>query len=321
MSRFLAVVATLLLVACGTGAPTAPATATGSGSFPVSITHAFDTTTIPAPPTRIVALSYEEDALALVGVRVVGRAGNLYGAAGQPYPWQVGRVELAGVDSDVVSPSGTVDLERVAALRPDLILATNRFSLPDVYPRLAAIAPTIGYRTDWGKATWQETAAVIGRAAGKEREMAAAVADLDDYIAALAREFPGLAGKTVAGAYHYERGGFAANTDPDGHSTRLLTQLGMRPDPDFVAGVADHELAAERIGLLDADFLRMSFASPQLQAALEADPLYARLPVVLDARVFVADNSGALASNNPTMLSIPWLLDRQRPVLARVAAR
>jgi iron-siderophore transport system substrate-binding protein len=62
-------------------------------------------------------------------------------------------------------PDG-LDLEKVAALAPDLILATNYYGLPNVYEGLSAIAPTVGYRTGWGEATWQDTARVIGRAVG-----------------------------------------------------------------------------------------------------------------------------------------------------------
>jgi hypothetical protein len=40
--------------------------------FPVTIEHALGTTTVPAPPTRIVALSFEEDVLSQVGVATVG---------------------------------------------------------------------------------------------------------------------------------------------------------------------------------------------------------------------------------------------------------
>jgi hypothetical protein len=61
----------------------------------VDVEHALGTTTIPAPPTRIVALSFEEDVLSQVGVRTVGHADNSY-APGTPYPWQEGEVDFTG---------------------------------------------------------------------------------------------------------------------------------------------------------------------------------------------------------------------------------
>jgi iron complex transport system substrate-binding protein len=140
----------------------APAEAAPAAGFPVTIEHALGTTTIPAPPTRIVALSFEEDVLSQVGVATVGRTENHY-APGSLYPWQEGAVDPGVVP--LGDPDG-LDLEKVAALAPDLILATNYYGLPNVYEGLSAIAPTAGYRAGWGEATWQDTARVIGRAVG-----------------------------------------------------------------------------------------------------------------------------------------------------------
>ena len=157
-----------LLVPAGCGAPSQePVTPDPAPGFPVTIEHALGTTTIPAPPTRIVALSFEEDVLSQVGVATVGRTDNYY-APGTLYPWQEGEVELGVIP--LGGPSG-LDLEKVASLQPDLILATNYYELETVYEGLSAFAPTIGYRTGWGEATWQETSRVIGRATGKEAEV------------------------------------------------------------------------------------------------------------------------------------------------------
>lgn len=170
----------------------------------MTITPKLGTTTIPAEPTRIVALSFEEDALSRVGISTVGHADNYY-AAGEPYPWQVGEVDLSG-SAPVIDAAGTVNFERIASLDPDLILATNFYGLDEAFPQLSQIAPTVGYETDWGKATWQDTAAVIGQAVGREAEMAQAVADVEEYLTDLAAELPGLQGKTHAGAYHHPPG-------------------------------------------------------------------------------------------------------------------
>lgn len=136
------VTALLVLAGCGAAPEAAPVVPTAPG-FPVTIEHALGTTTIPAPPARIVALSFEEDVLSQVGVRTVGHADNSY-APDTPYPWQEGEVDLTGSVA-LGGPDG-VDLERVAALEPDLILATNYASLPDLYEGLSGIAPTVGYR-------------------------------------------------------------------------------------------------------------------------------------------------------------------------------
>lgn len=202
-----------------------------------------------------------------------------------------------------------------------VILATNYANLEKVYPQLAAIAPTVAYKEKSGMATFQENAAVIGRAVGREARMARAVADVTARIDALAARLPGLRGKTFAGAYYHGPGKFAANNSPNHTAARLLSQLGMRQSPEFAATVVNRSLSPERIDVLECDFLSIGFGSPQLRTELEANPLYAGLGAVRDGRVFVGDNLSSTAGNQPTLLNIPWLLDRWTPVLEKAATR
>jgi iron complex transport system substrate-binding protein len=69
-----------LLVACGGApAPTAPAeptsapTSAGAAAFPVTIEHAFGSTTVPAAPQRVATIGFNEADFALaLGVVPVG---------------------------------------------------------------------------------------------------------------------------------------------------------------------------------------------------------------------------------------------------------
>src|SRR5688572_18842818 len=74
----LATVCSLVLTACGSGRPTSePAANPGDDRFPVTIAHAYGTTTIPAEPQRIVALGYNDIAIAdAVGAPIVGAVRN-----------------------------------------------------------------------------------------------------------------------------------------------------------------------------------------------------------------------------------------------------
>lgn len=249
----------------------------------------------------------------------VGRTDNAY-AAGRPYPWQEGRVDLRGTQA-VVDANGSVNLERIAALDPDLILATNFRPDRPMYDRLSAIAPTVAATGSIGAASWQELATQVGAAVGRPDEMAARVTGVEDFLAGLAREYPGLRGKTYAGAFHYATGQFRVNTNPDAQSARVLGSLGITLNPELAVAAVDRQLSQERLDVLDVDLLVISFASPDLKTTLEADPLYSGLAVVRDGREFVGDNNSAQAGNNPTLLTIPWLLEQQRDVLSRVAGR
>lgn len=305
------------LTACGGGASTPRSAGETAPGFPVTITHKFGTTTIPAPPKRIVALSFEEDALSLVGLATVGRTDNAF-ESGRPYPWQVGKVDLTA-STPVVDANGMVAFERIAALRPDLILATNFYGLEEAYPTLSQIAPTIGYQTGLGKSSWRDIATVIGKAVGREPEMNRAIAELDRYLTTYAERLPGLKGKTFSGGYYYAPGSIVVGTDPNGQTARLLAQLGMVMSPRLATGAFNATWSAERFGDLDSDFLVVSFARPELRAELLGNPLFANLRAVRDGRVFEGDRFTGAAGNNPTMLNIPWLREQWRPVLQRVA--
>jgi iron complex transport system substrate-binding protein len=315
--RTFGIVAALVVVA-GCAAPSAEESSPASPApgFPVTIEHALGATTVPAPPTRIVALSYEEDVLSQVGVVTVGRTEN-YHAPGSLYPWQEGEVDPRVVP--LGGPAG-LDLEKVAALQPDLILATNYYELDTVYEALSTIAPTVGYRTGWGEATWQDTARVIGRAVREEAEVEQRIREVDGFVAGLAAELPGLHGKTFSSVFYHDAGQFTVDTNPQGHTAELLGQLGMAMSPRIVAEVVNRSLGAERIGLIDADLVHLGYASDDLRAQLTASPLFQALPAVRDGRVHESDVFGATAGNNPTLLNVRWLLEQQRSVLERVAA-
>jgi iron complex transport system substrate-binding protein len=94
----------------------------------------------------------------------------------------------------------------------------------------------------------------------------------------------------------------------------------LQPDLIIVTEVVNRSLGAEQVGLIDADLVRLGYASDELRAQLTASPLFQAVPAVRDGRVFEFDVFGATAGNNPTLLNVPWQLERQRAVLERVAA-
>lgn len=310
-----------LIAGCGgTATTTEPSSppAAPTGTFPVTITHALGATTIPAAPTRVVALSYEQDLLSQVGMQVVGHNENAV-TPGAPYPWEEGKVDLAGSEV-VVDAAQNVNLEAVAALAPDLILATNLSTIEQFYPQLSQIAPTVAYTAGWNKDSWQESATTVGTALGREADVATVVAGVEQHVAGIAAELPGLAGKTYASAYYYEPGRFVVPTDPDATIVRVYGQLGLEIDPTVSSSVQNRLLSAEQSGLLDVDYLQLSSAGPDLRSQLFADPLFSSLGVVRDGRYSETDESGGVAANYPTVLNIPWSLDQQVDVLRKVAA-
>ncbi|KAA9085203.1 ABC transporter substrate-binding protein [Microbacterium radiodurans] len=182
-------IAALLLTGCAaesSAAGSATVDEPAGSASPRTIEHARGTTEVPAEPQRVVTLEpLELDTAVAVGITPVGAA-VASNVAGIP--------AYLGVEG--VEPVGTVpepDLEAIAALQPDLILGTEaRHS--KLYDQLSAIAPTvfIGTQAD----PWRENAELIGEALGREDEVAAQIAAVDDRCAEIA-EAHDVAGQTA----------------------------------------------------------------------------------------------------------------------------
>ncbi len=109
-----------------------------------AVTHALGQTTIPGQPQRIVVLNQYSllDYLLAVDIKPVGSTGDA--AADCPFGvWLCSRT--AGVE--MVGDTEEPDLERIAALKPDLILS-NPWQ-EDIYPKLGQIAPTVAVPLDY----------------------------------------------------------------------------------------------------------------------------------------------------------------------------
>ncbi|WP_405374428.1 MULTISPECIES: ABC transporter substrate-binding protein [unclassified Microbacterium] len=183
---FIASAAAVTLLAGCTSAPTTEATPAAGEAATHEVTHARGATDVPDAPQRVVTLEpLELDTAVAVGITPVGAA-VASNVAGVP--------AYLGVDD--VAPVGTVlepDLEAIAALKPDLILGTEaRHS--ELYEQLSAIAPTVFIATQADP--WRDNAALIGEALGREDEVEALLAAVDDRCEALAAEYD-VAGETV----------------------------------------------------------------------------------------------------------------------------
>ncbi|QLD11133.1 ABC transporter substrate-binding protein [Microbacterium oleivorans] len=178
-------VAVLVVAGCA-AEPTSADAAPQASAAPRSVEHARGSTEIPDDPQRIVTLEpLELDTAVAVGITPVGAA-VASNVAGIP----------AYLDAEGVAPVGTVpepDLEAIAALRPDLILGTEaRHS--KLYEQLSAIAPTVFIASQADP--WRENAELIGEALGRQDEVAAKIASVDDRCAEIAAEYD-LAGQTA----------------------------------------------------------------------------------------------------------------------------
>ncbi|WP_417710887.1 ABC transporter substrate-binding protein [Roseibium aggregatum] len=141
------------------------------------ITDSMGTVTVPDAPKRIVVLTNEgTEALLELGVTPVGAANSWQGD-----PWW-DHISDAMEGAEPVGMESAINLELVAALEPDLILA-NKQRHEEIYPQLTAIAPTVMSRELRGD--WKINFRLYAEALGKEQEADAAIADYDASVAEL----------------------------------------------------------------------------------------------------------------------------------------
>ncbi|MGH3794147.1 MAG: iron-siderophore ABC transporter substrate-binding protein [Pseudonocardiaceae bacterium] len=313
------------LTACGTVQDSSqqPGVAPGGGAFPVTITHKFGSTTIPAPPHRVVVLggSSATDAVLALGVTPVAVSKDTTTSNGIS-PWLAGKLDPTKtqlIDTDV-----TVNAEQIAQLHPDLILAIGLYTLEQNYSTLSQIAPTIGYQSEWGKQSWDQVVQVVGQALGKQAAADRLIADTQAKIAAVKTDYPGLAGKTFSASAANVPGKVFTLVSPDDFAVKLFGQLGLRLTPSLagVTGVGGNPRAGlgyEQLDKLNADLVVLAFLTPDMQQAVEGSPLYQNMPAVRDGRVTVVDMTAITQLANPSVLGIPWLLDKLRPGLEKAS--
>ena len=129
----------LALAACSSRKP--PSAAPGPNGS-VTITHAFGETTIPGPPKRVVSAGFtgQDDLLALGVVPVA--VTNWFGD--QPFGvWPWATAKLGNAKPVVLNLDNGIQVQQIAALKPDLIVATDAGLDQDTYQKLTAIAPTL----------------------------------------------------------------------------------------------------------------------------------------------------------------------------------
>jgi iron complex transport system substrate-binding protein len=316
-----------LLAACGpnnandTPAPGGASSVPAAAAFPVSIDNKFGTTTIKAEPKRIVTVGLvEQDALLALGVVPVGTSEWFGEKPGAIWPWAEAALGSAPKPQVLTSTDG-IQFEKVAALRPDLILALYSGLTAQDYATLSKIAPTVAQpkgSVDYGIG-WQDLTRTVGKSVGRAEQADKLVADTEAKVTAAKTAHPEFAGRTALMATIYEGYWVYGPEDPRG---RLLTDLGFKL-PDGLADVTGKEFGAnlskERTDMLNTDVLiwLVEKYAPD-KAKIQADPLYAKLKVKTEGRDIYLENEeleGA-ATSFITVLSLPYLLDKLVPQLA-----
>jgi iron complex transport system substrate-binding protein len=294
----------LVLTACGGGVETSDAAAGADGS--VSVAHKFGETVVPADPTRVVTVGWNDQDFVLA-LGVVPVAARSFFENYDKYPW----VEKATGGKPIPTwGADTIDFEAIAKEKPDVIFAIYETIDEPTYQKLSQIAPTIIQSDAYAdeETPWDVQLRTTGRALGREAEAQKLVDRVIGRIDEVKKANPEFAGKVLVEDFGPEDGGhylLAAN-DP---RRSLFTALGFGTQD--VTG----DLSEEKLALLDGDLLFVNGATPD---QMLASPAFSRLNVVKDGRTlyttFDSNLSGALTYSGPRALE--YALDKLVPQLS-----
>lgn len=259
--------ATSLLAACG---------GTSSGDEAAKpetreVEHAMGVAEVPADPQRVVVLDTGEldDALAL-GVKPVGAVRIDVATGFLSYlEGQTEGIEEVGTISEP-------NLEKIAALEPDLILSST-VRHEAIYEQLNAIAPTV-LAPDLGD-TWKENFLLYADALNKSDEAEQMLADFETQAAELGQAIG--TGKSLS-IVRFLPGQIRLYSDQSFIGV-ILTDMGLTAPEPAIGEDTYLELSPEQVTTADADYLYASTYGPEDdtdRANVVGGPLWPRIPAV-----------------------------------------
>ncbi|MDN5909423.1 MAG: iron-siderophore ABC transporter substrate-binding protein [Brevibacterium sp.] len=323
-------IVTLAFSASACSQDSAESEKSASGDFQtVTIEHALGKAVIETEPKRVVTLGQgsTETAIAL-GKTPVGMEEYAWGSDDTGYmPWIYEAVREKGDQLPEQFQGDTeLDVEAVAELEPDVILAPWSGVTADQYKQLDAIAPTVAYPEQPWTIEWDEQITTIGKALGHEKESEGLVDDIKAQLNEAKRpEYEGL-----TFSYIYNSGpGTLGVFYPNEQRVAMVSALGLTPDPvidklkkNYDAPGTDSAL----IGLENADKLDNSdliftfYSDEKSKKEITSQGVYANIPAIkAGAVVAPEDKPFVTASSIINPLTVPWALERYVPMIDKAA--
>ncbi|AZQ32503.1 iron-siderophore ABC transporter substrate-binding protein [Streptomyces cyaneochromogenes] len=283
---------TAVLAACGSEkssdeADTAKAPGASSTAFPRTLKTVMGDVKIPSQPKRVVVLDTGElDDVTLLGIDPVGAVAPHFKTEGGFPTYLDGELK----DTVDVGPLLEPNLEKIASLKPDLILS-SKVRHEKVYDKLSAIAPTVFTETTGG--VWKENLKVHAEALGLEKEAAAELKEYETQAKALGEAIKKKDGGTmptasvvrfIAGPTRlYQSNAYSGVVLNDIGLQRPKTQISSDPE------VTMKDVSPEQIDQADADLIFVTAADAEdktQKAQVVSNPVWKSLPAVKDGKVF-----------------------------------
>ncbi len=335
--------AALTLTGCSTDAPETNETsstpsaqttdettdAPSEDAFPVTIDHAFGTTTIPAKPERVATIAWSNHEVPLaLGIVPVGMSKATWGDDDDNgiLPWVETKLEELGAQAPVLfDETDGINFEAVANTNPDVILAAYSGLTQEEYDTLSKIAPVVAYpKVAWGT-SYEEMIQLSSKALGLSAQGDALIQELEAEVNAALDNHAALRDAAVLFSFldpsDFSQIGFYTS-----HDTRpgFLEGLGL-PAPEIVKeesaktdGFYVSVSAEEADRFEDVDvFVTYGDPGSNIVDQLQADPLLSKIPAIKEGRIAILENGTPLAASaNPSPLSIGWGVDEYFSVLA-----
>lgn len=299
--------------------------------FPVTLDHAFGSTTVPAKPVRVATVAWANHEVPLaLGIVPVGFARANFGDDDGDglLPWVADRLEELGAEAPPLFDEGDgIDFEAVAASQPDIILAAYSGLNRSDYDTLSKIAPVIPYRDGPWSTDWREMIRLNAAGLGMAQEGEDLIARIEGQITDVTAEHPEIAGKSAMFVTHLDVRDLSVIRFYSANDTRVkfLADLGLT-SPQSVQeatrpGQYSGEMSAERIdAFADVDIV-ITYGGRMLLDTVKQNLLTSRMKTVENGAVVLLGNDPVGTAANPTPLSIPWVLDDYVTLLAEAARK
>lgn len=299
--------------------------------FPVTVSHAFGDTVIPARPVRVATVAWANHEVPLaLGIVPVGFARANFGDDDGDglLPWVAERLEELGADVPPLFDEGDgIDFEAVAATQPDIILAAYSGLTESDYATLSRIAPVIAYRDGPWSTGWRDMIRLSAAGLGMTAEGEDLIARIETQITDVTAQYPEIAGKTAMFVTHLDVRDLSVIRFYSANDTRVefLQDLGLGSPQSVldatIPGRYSAEMSAENIdAFADVDII-VTYGGTALFDKLRENPLTSRMKTVANAAIVLLGNDPVGTAANPTPLSIPWVLDDYAALLADAARK
>ncbi|MFE9446772.1 ABC transporter substrate-binding protein [Streptomyces sp. NPDC006739] len=287
---------TAALTACGSENPAGSAGTSGKDAansaadpagFPRTVRTAMGDVRIPSKPKRVVVLDTGElDDVTLLGIDPVGAVAPHFKSEGG-FPGYL-HGELGGTED--VGPLLEPDLEKIASLKPDLILS-SKVRHEKVYDKLSAIAPTVFTETTGG--VWKQNLKVHAEALGLEKEATAKLGQYETQAKALGAEIRKKdGGKMPTASVVRFIAGPTRLYQSNSYSGVVLNDIGLARPKSQISNdpaVTMKDVSPEEIDRADADLVFVTTADTPDKTQkkdVTSNPVWKDLPAVRNGKVF-----------------------------------